>query len=160
MKTILCAIIVVSFLSCETKTTPQNVNVPAMTLTKEDHIQAVTQALADFDQAYQENNDAAFRNFLAKDLMVYGTDPREVWPYEVFQHHIPDTQNKNLPKLTLVKQNSLYVNGTGTSACVVRELSYQPTFDNNLRQTIYMEKDGENWLVKMISLGHLLPNGQ
>ncbi|MBK6499250.1 MAG: hypothetical protein IPG00_14250 [Saprospiraceae bacterium] len=71
-----------------------------------------------------------------------------------------DTQNKNLPKLTLVKQNSLYVNGTGTSACVVRELSYQPTFDNNLRQTIYMEKDGENWLVKMISLGHLLPNGQ
>jgi hypothetical protein len=158
MKQTILFLIITLFLSCQAKqeeaATPQKN--PAADANPS--LQSVTDALALWDKAYKEDNDEVFKNFLSKDIIVYGTDPSEAWAYDVFKNHIPDTKAQGLPKLKLEKHNSTHMSKDGSSVCVVREISYKPIFENNLRQTLYLEKDGDKWMVKMIALGHLMKN--
>ncbi|MFM2394264.1 MAG: hypothetical protein RLZZ546_2246 [Bacteroidota bacterium] len=118
----------------------------------------VLETIHNMDLAYKANQDSLFRTFLSKDIIVYGTDPSEVWPYDVFKNHIPETQSRNLPKLGKIKTNFTHINADGNTACVVRELNWKGVFDNTIRQNILVEKEDGKWMIKMITLAHLLPN--
>lgn len=135
-------------------------NAPALPVKNivETSIAEVKTTLDAFGKAYGDNDNEAFQAFLHKDIIVYGTDPSEAWPYDVFKNHIPETTKQNLPKLTLKNLNSIHISNDGSTACIIREVEWKPIFENSLRQTIMMEKIDGSWKVKMISLAHLLPN--
>lgn len=155
MNKLITLMLFVSLIACKNQ---QNVEIAKLPVSVESIKSEVSFALETFDKAYTESDNETFQSFLHKDIIVYGTDPSEIWPYDVFKNHIPETTKQNLPKLTLKNLNAIHVNNEGNTAYVVRELEWKPILANSIRQTIWLEKSESDWKVKMISLAHLLPN--
>lgn len=119
--------------------------------------EAVQKTLILFDEAYINNDEVAFKNLLSKDIQVYGTDATNLWKYDIFQNHIKDTNAQGIPKMHLIKLNEILLDEKGSSAFIIRELSWKGVFDDNtIRQTLFMVKEEGTWMVKSIVLGHLL----
>lgn len=156
MKTHLIILLIISYYSCK-KADP--VDSPRAIISNASSLEEeVNSTISAFDEAYKNDNDSLFNSFISSEILVYGTDPSEVWDYSIFKNHLATMRKNKIPKLQYVKDNSTQISKDGKSACIVRELSWEVFPDNTIRQVIYLEKNENKWQIRTLVISHLLRN--
>ncbi|MDD3909604.1 MULTISPECIES: nuclear transport factor 2 family protein [Proteiniphilum] len=112
-----------------------------------------------FHSAYASNDLNTYSAYLLDDVLVCGTDPRELWSKKQFAEYRNDQFPDSVILETIPLQKEIKVSPDGKSAIVVVQL-FVPAISSKIpvRNITHMLKAGDKWKIDFISFSLITEN--